>query len=1070
EYNSPSGSLNVSSSSSSGGGHKGSVDALGSGAMDFSASQLNIGEAAGGGAWASGFSPGHGTSIGGGGMSSIGPAAFVNSSSTPQCGTRGIIEYLIRIVLNTLETQVHICKERTDDDVFDSPSLFVPRLREASCISGEQKPARDVEATIQEDDDEVLVMPGITISQDTISDQSHVSSDKEGPESTDLCPTGLPDPGALAEARSFPHYAKKDHDTEVVGGLLFASPIMRKKCRRQQQHIRDEPQETSIDHDSTETKESSEVPFSLKVASTGYKHSKPGAVSQEEKAIAPPTVVETCAERKGPFEIQKVTVASVDQRHQDAKTTDFGGLASRLHFGKTPPSTESIIDMTVPSPILNGGNSKLSVAPPRDRPPLNRSPEVDDEGSGGGAGGGNESLKAQTSSSLDDSTGAHKTPRSGVGGARRVSSARTRSPHRGCTNFEVTSNMTSALATAAINTERCPWCQAVLETHDEATIGLGLICLATFVHREPSLAAPFLIDMLMVASRIATSTIYTWQRVLPNVIVSGNTASIARQFLRCTVYNLAPNGLFIQLFQTPIPDPILFRAIISVLVNFEEHMSPFFPLISALDNFNKRKTLPSETLNVVLENMATYLEYLPRLTDEQKWNNFISTGWAELMPIVETFFRKLAQLRPLPASLASTLRSMICILRAPTSSTTKQGVTDAYSSILRLVIEQCHVDSSLLIEICSLCNRTFKERVKSQLTKVIVESLVSALKFRIYLPDENLLKTLQLVVMDAGGTLEPNQISPGLTNLFNPQTFHLFSTGAAELMRPHIVDCLNILSDVHMIRKVKQAQKTAVQPLQSGNPNDAGGGVGPGNTWNSTGGISGGGVQNPAFAGSASCPPAASANAPSLHEDTIGAHLKSGLAQYVALELSRHSNVKDEDVLHILAPGLIVSEAAPEVLDVPQKKGGKQTSTQQQQQLQQVPGTALKSTGSLSVGGSFRSGGQSSGGGSFSGSRQFGRGSTSIIFGGGDGPSSDMGSVYSGPKISTSGGAGTTSAGGHMSLTVPNLSSRSPSIASVLAAPGGVGQQSIMSIGHFALVPTLSHTTRLDAPILQFLP
>lgn len=56
--------------------------------------------------------------------------------------------------------------------------------------------------------------------------------------------------------------------------------------------------------------------------------------------------------------------------------------------------------------------------------------------------------------------------------------------------------------------------------------------------------------------------------------------------------------------------------------------------------------------------------------------------------------------------------------------------------------------------------------------------------------------------MDAGGTLEPNQISPGLTNIFNPQTFHLFSTGAAELMRPHIVDCLNILSDVHMIRKV----------------------------------------------------------------------------------------------------------------------------------------------------------------------------------------------------------------------------------------------------------------------------
>lgn len=57
--------------------------------------------------------------------------------------------------------------------------------------------------------------------------------------------------------------------------------------------------------------------------------------------------------------------------------------------------------------------------------------------------------------------------------------------------------------------------------------------------------------------------------------------------------------------------------------------------------------------------------------------------------------------------------------------------------------------------------------------------------------------------MDAGGTLEPNQVSPGLTDIFNPQTFHLFSTGASELMRPHILDCLNLLSDVHTIHRVQ---------------------------------------------------------------------------------------------------------------------------------------------------------------------------------------------------------------------------------------------------------------------------
>lgn len=258
-------------------------------------------------------------------------------------------------------------------------------------------------------------------------------------------------------------------------------------------------------------------------------------------------------------------------------------------------------------------------------------------------------------------------------------------------------------------------------------------------------------------------------------------------------------------------------------------------------------------------------------------------------------------------------------------------------------------------------------------------------------------------------------------------------------------------------------------------------------------GLSSSGMQNSGFANSSSCTPAAAANLPSLHEDTIGAHLKSGLAQYVALELSRHSNVKDEDVLHMLSPGLLAEDSSSGILDAPVRRGGATSSTsgkqatspaasaaqqlqqQQQQQCQQSQPSIPKLSGSLSAGGSFRSVGQFSGGGSISGGRQFGRNSTSLTSGGGDGAGSDGGSVYSGPKVSastcaTGGAGGGGSSGGHISLAVPNLTSRSPSIASVLATPGGIGQQSIMSIGHFALVPTLSHTTRLDAPILQYLP
>ena len=36
----------------------------------------------------------------------------------------------------------------------------------------------------------------------------------------------------------------------------------------------------------------------------------------------------------------------------------------------------------------------------------------------------------------------------------------------------------------------------MIESYDEDTISLSIVCLATFIHREPSLAAPLLLDMI----------------------------------------------------------------------------------------------------------------------------------------------------------------------------------------------------------------------------------------------------------------------------------------------------------------------------------------------------------------------------------------------------------------------------------------------------------------------------------------------------------------------------------------------------------------------------------------------
>ena len=47
---------------------------------------------------------------------------------------------------------------------------------------------------------------------------------------------------------------------------------------------------------------------------------------------------------------------------------------------------------------------------------------------------------------------------------------------------------------------RCTQCNQPLENFDEDTICLSLICLSTFVHREPSMAAPFLPRLLQTAA------------------------------------------------------------------------------------------------------------------------------------------------------------------------------------------------------------------------------------------------------------------------------------------------------------------------------------------------------------------------------------------------------------------------------------------------------------------------------------------------------------------------------------------------------------------------------------------
>ena len=59
--------------------------------------------------------------------------------------------------------------------------------------------------------------------------------------------------------------------------------------------------------------------------------------------------------------------------------------------------------------------------------------------------------------------------------------------------------------------ERCSRCGHVLEQFSEEEIGMCIIIMGTYVHREPSLAAPILPEMLRLVSKFAGLTAYHWQ-------------------------------------------------------------------------------------------------------------------------------------------------------------------------------------------------------------------------------------------------------------------------------------------------------------------------------------------------------------------------------------------------------------------------------------------------------------------------------------------------------------------------------------------------------------------------------
>ncbi|XP_032588386.1 protein unc-79 homolog isoform X5 [Drosophila mojavensis] len=388
--------------------------------------------------------------------------------------------------------------------------------------------------------------------------------------------------------------------------------------------------------------------------------------------------------------------------------------------------------------------------------------------------------------------------------------------------------------------DRCSDCGAVIEEYTDEEIGIFIVILGTFIHREPAIAAPFLPEVLTMTSRICLSGTHSWQgeNGLP---LASSAQAVALQFIRCVLHQLAPNGIFLQVFQTQMKIKIRhnhFRSIAKALQDFQD-LNATSPIYMVCDSLTSKKALPIDQLPIIFRNMAEYLQCVP-----------VEAGvglavWSQAMQAVESLLRQVIVIMPSLSNAEYMLDLIVATLRL---NCVPKTLLDPYSKIMAYCVQHTNLEYQTLYDLCTLSTRSFnKDRDKNLLCRQMIFEFVQALKFKSNIPDHNLLMIIGFVLLDAGGTLPPGAL-PGL-----PDAAPVLTTNAADCLRQYINDVIDFLADFHTLSKIKNFKN--------------------GQTSNGLG------------------------------EDTLGGVLKGAVAQYLALEMSR-GNSRDNKAVSRYLPWL----------------------------------------------------------------------------------------------------------------------------------------------------------------------
>lgn len=381
--------------------------------------------------------------------------------------------------------------------------------------------------------------------------------------------------------------------------------------------------------------------------------------------------------------------------------------------------------------------------------------------------------------------------------------------------------------------QRCSECGALKEDYTDEELGLFIVLLGTLIHREPAMAVPFLPDILILVSKVATHHTFSWQYE-STTHLPGGSQSVAHQFIRCVLHQLAPNGVFYQVFVTQNPENIrkkFFKCVALALLDFVE-LNIASPVHLLMESLNNKKTLPVD-MPIIMRNLSEYLGCLPI-------EALIAPIWTTAIQGIEQLFRRIIFILPSMEDAENLLSIMSSVLKMPN---VPKSMLEPFSKIFSFCIQNINLTHKIVHDICCLNSRAFsKDRDKYQLARQVAFELVQSLKFKTNIPDQNLLLLVGVVLQDLGGSL-PSGTVEGL-----PTIPPMFTNNTADCMRQYLNDVLEFLADFHTLSKIKNF-KSGSQQISTG-----------------------------------------------LGEDTLGGVLKGSISQYLALEMSRGNSKENRAV------------------------------------------------------------------------------------------------------------------------------------------------------------------------------